>query len=230
MCGRYAARRPPEEVAEWFGAVATGPQQDPPVEASQDPPLPESSIAPTMTVQIVVADNAGQRRLLPAQWGLVPSWARDRTIASSTFNARAETAAQRPAFRDALERRRCLLPAEAFFEWTGPKGDRRPWLIRPAADPFLAFGGLYEHWHDPDGTVLHSCTILTTSAAADIAALHDRAPLLVPSHAWNRWLDPGGGADTITDLLEPAPAGSLLASPIERPPAPAPPQVQPVLF
>jgi putative SOS response-associated peptidase YedK len=240
MCGRYAARQPPEEVADWFGANLPAGSPDPASgRSSSAAPVPEKAllspqagIAPTDTVLVVVADEAGRRRLLPAQWGLVPSWARDRSIASSTFNARVETAAEKPAFRDALQRRRCLLPAEAFYEWSGPKGARQPWLIRPTSTPFLAFGGLYEHWRDPSGGVLHSCTILTTSAAPDIEQLHDRAPLLIDRTQWDRWLDPTGGADTVMDLLRPAPAGSLEVTALAEPTrlAPRDQPEQPALF
>ena len=254
MCGRYAARRPPEEVADWFGASLpwdsvdaandageTGHAGDPPAGAGRSTvPVPEEAllspqagIAPTDTVFVVVADEAGLRRLLPAQWGLVPFWAKDRSIASATFNARVETAAQKPAFRDAMQRRRCLLPAEAFYEWSGPKGARRPWLIRPSSTPFLAFGGLFEHWRDPAGGVLHSCTILTTPAAPDVEQLHDRAPLLIDRAEWDRWLDPSGGADTVMDLLRPAPAGSLELTPLTPSTGPAArpaPVEQPALF
>lgn len=243
MCGRYAARRPPEEVADWFGASLPGDSVNPAkspgsaaLTAARSAETPEESllsaqagIAPTDTVFVVVADEAGRRRLLPAQWGLVPFWARDRSIASSTFNARVETAAEKPAFRDAIQRRRCLLPADGFYEWSGPKGARRPWLIRPTSTPFLAFGGLFEHWRDPAGGVLHSCTILTTSAAPDVEQLHDRAPLLIDRDQWDRWLDPTGGADTIMDLLRPAPAGSLELTPLGEP-APPEPTEQPALF
>jgi putative SOS response-associated peptidase YedK len=252
MCGRYAARRPPEEVADWFGASLprdvvsdTGRDAGEPVTAAagtgpstalvpEEALLsPQAGIAPTDTVFVVVADEAGRRRLLPAQWGLVPSWAKDRSIASSTFNARIETAAEKPAFRGAMQRRRCLLPADAFYEWSGPKGARRPWLIRPSrrsSVPFLAFGGLFEHWRDPAGGILHSCTILTTPAAPDLEQLHDRAPLLIDRDEWDRWLDPAGGADTIMDLLHPTPAGSLELTPLGEPTARPQPIEQPALF
>jgi putative SOS response-associated peptidase YedK len=241
MCGRYAARRPPEEAADWFGAdlppgdtgsaaaASVGPGRSAGAAPEEALLSPQAGIAPTDSVLVVVGDEAGRRRLLPAQWGLVPSWARDRSIASSMFNARSETAADKPAFRDALQRRRCLVPADAFYEWSGPKGARRPWLIRPASTPFLAFGGLFEHWRDPAGGVLHSCTILTTAAAPDIEALHDRAPLLIDRDQWGRWLDPTGGADTILDLLRPAPAGSLELTPLAEPSTQARTE-QPALF
>jgi putative SOS response-associated peptidase YedK len=241
MCGRYAARRPPEEVADWFGASLPGEGTDsgkPPFTASSRSaaPVPEEAllspqagVAPTDTALVVVAGGGGRRWLRSAQWGLVPSWARDRSIASSTFNARVETAAEKPAFRDAMQRRRCLLPADAFYEWSGPKGARQPWLIQPSSTPFLAFGGLFEHWRDPAGGLLHSCTILTTPAAPDVEQLHDRAPLLIDRDEWERWLDPAGGADSVMDLLRPAPAGSLQLTPLGPPARPAPAE-QPALF
>jgi putative SOS response-associated peptidase YedK len=248
MCGRYAARRPPEEVADWFGAslpgdvagdgrdagnMAAGAGRSAAPVPQEALLSPQAGIAPTDTVFVVVADEAGRRRLLPAQWGLVPSWAKDRSIASSTFNARIETAAEKPAFRGAMQRRRCLLPADAFYEWSGPKGARRPWLIQPSsrsAVPFLAFGGLFEHWRDPAGGILHSCTILTTPAAPDIEQLHDRAPLLIDRGEWDRWLDPTGGADTVMDLLRPTPAGSLDLTPLGEPTARSEHVEQPALF
>jgi putative SOS response-associated peptidase YedK len=181
-------------------------------EAADEPPaVPDYNVAPTKPVPVVVhrsrpGDRAGPavRHLRTARWGLVPSWAHDATGAARRINARAETVATLPAFRLALARRRCLVPADGWYEWARREdGGRQPYYLNPRDGSGLAFAGLYEFWSGPAGKVT-SCAIVTTAAVGELAAVHDRMPLLLPRSAWSAWLDPG----------EPDPAG-LLAPPAD---------------
>jgi putative SOS response-associated peptidase YedK len=203
MCGRYFQTRPADALSVLFEAR----------DETDGAAEPGYNVAPTDPVPVVLVepDPAGRpvRRLRMLRWGLVPPWARDLPAGLLTFNARSETAAVKPAFRPALRSRRCLLPADGFFEWTvGAGGRREPWAIEPVTGGGLALGGLYEN---RPGAGPDSCTILTTAAGPDTEAYHDRAPLLVPAGEWSRWLDPAVDAAHVADLLLAAPAGTLRA-------------------
>lgn len=167
MCGRYSASRPPDLTAETYAAAVV-----------DDPPPPSWNVAPTDPVSVVVRRD-GRRELRTLRWGLVPSWAPDERGGAKMINARAETVAAKPAFRTALERRRCLVPADGWYEWR----DRRPHFIH--GDGPIAFAGLYERRGE-----LRTFTIVTTAAAEDIAHLHDRMPVVLPPDEWAAWLDP----------------------------------------
>ncbi|MCK9876422.1 SOS response-associated peptidase [Frankia sp. Ag45/Mut15] len=166
------------------------------------------------------AAAVGERVLRLATWGLVPSWAKDRSIGARMINARAETVAVKPAFRSAYAARRCLVPATGFYEWFRPGGGARrgqPFYMYPAGHPatgdILAFAGLYEVWRKGDEP-LATFTILTTTAAEGLSFLHDRSPVILPVAAWDRWIDPATDPADLTALLRPAPAGVLLAHPV----------------
>ena len=183
MCGRYSASRPPDLTEETYAARAV-----------DDPPPPSWNVAPTDPVSVVV-DRGEGRELRTLKWGLIPSWADDPRIASRLINARAETVAEKPAFRSALVKRRCLVPADGWYEWR----DRRPHFIS-RAEP-IAFAGLYERNGDT-----RTFTIVTTSAAPDIAHLHDRMPVVLPEGVWDAWLDPAhDDVAAVVDLLRPRP-------------------------
>jgi putative SOS response-associated peptidase YedK len=179
---------------------------------------PDYNVAPTKPVPVVLhrrrpGDRTGPlvRHLRTARWGLVPSWARDATSAAKRINARVETVATMPAFRLALARRRCLVPADGWYEWARREdGGRQPIYLSPADRSGLAFAGLYEFWSGPAGKVT-SCTIITTAAVGELATVHDRMPLLLPRGAWAGWLDPAS-ADP-GHLLDPP--GSELVAGIE---------------
>ena len=192
MCGRYAASKDVAHLMEEF-EVARPP----------DETLPEDfNVAPSKQVYMVVdrqTDDGIQRQLRTAKWGLVPSWAKDARGGARMINARAETVAEKPAFRKAFAARRCLIPADGFYEWTpttGPTGKpaKQPWFIRtPGEGPFV-MAGLYEFWKDPglagEGAWLTTCTIITTQATDALGHIHDRMPMTVLPGDWDAWLDP----------------------------------------
>lgn len=190
MCGRFALDASRYEVAEQFHVD----------EVAEDsaPDDRRFNVAPSQEVLAVASSRDGTvRRLGTFRWGLVPGWASDPSIGNRMINARAETAPDKPAFRRAFERRRCLLPASGYYEWKSAEGGRRrkaskvPYYFRRRDGLLLAIGGLWEVWHgDGDDEVLRTCTVLTTRANALGAEVHDRMPLLVPEHLWDRWLAP----------------------------------------
>jgi putative SOS response-associated peptidase YedK len=188
MCGRYVVTTPPQQLALDFEAVLRIEQE--PVD------YPDYNVAPTKPVPAVLV-RGGERVLSTLRWGLVPFWAKDPSVGSKMINARIESAAEKSAFKQSFARRRCLLPADGYYEWlaspdTPAKGKPRkqPYYIRPAGDGPLAFAGLYERWRDAEGRELWSATILTGAAAEPMAWLHDRMPLTVPHADWEAWLDP----------------------------------------
>lgn len=208
MCGRFVSSSPPDKVAAYFdvGSVA---------EQLLDRG-PNFNTAPTTDV-MVVRDDGTTRRLDAFRWGLVPSWAKDMKIGARMINARAETVATKPAFRSALAKRRCIIPADGFYEWTTQPGSKKkqPYYIhRPDGEPY-AFAGLWEVWKGPKGGAqegteadpLRSCAIITTSANEPMSELHDRMPVMLPRSAWAQWLSPDEhDTELLGKLLVPAPS------------------------
>jgi putative SOS response-associated peptidase YedK len=198
VCGRYAAAKDTATLVEEFQ-----------VETVVDPvPEPNYNVAPTNRVAFVVdrpaEDGAGlQRQLRVARWGLVPSWAKDPKIGARMINARWENAAQKPAFRAAFARRRCLIPADGYFEWYAPaappgvaKPRKQPYFIHRADGGDLALAGLYEFWRpSPEDDWLVTVTVLTTDSVGPLAAIHDRMPVVIEPSGYARWLDPGTTVD-----------------------------------
>ena len=204
MCGRYASSRGAEYLVDHFDV------DEPPEEA-----LPPSwNVAPTDPVH-VVAVRHDRRRLAVARWGLVPSWKKDTKGAARLINARRETVTTTPAFRAAFARRRCLVPADGYYEWKTEGGQKQPWYLTSRDGTPLAMAGLYEVRKDDDGAVLWTCTVITTSAPDELGEIHDRTPLLVPREDWSRWLDPSV-EDPGGDLLVPGTPGVLDAWPVDR--------------
>lgn len=200
MCGRYASSRRPEDLVSYFEI------QDVPDEV-----LPPSwNVAPTDPVYAVVQKQRRSLRVL--RWGLVPSWSKDGKGAAGRINARSETVKDKPAFRKAYATRRCLLPADGYYEWKTEGAGKQPYFLS-TPEP-LAMAGLYEHWKSPEGQWLSTCTILTTTAPDDLGEIHDRAPLLVPREQWSTWLDPAV-ADP-GELLIPGVPGVLEVWPVSR--------------
>jgi len=182
MCGRFYATRPPAALAVLFNA--TGPIPNHP---------PSWNVAPTDSTLVVRRNpENGERHLGTLRWGLVPHWATDAKGAAQRINARSETAAEKPMFRDAFRRRRCLVPVDGFYEWqvtgNGPKPQRQAYAIAPAEDVPMVFAGLWESWRDPAGDVLRTFTILTRAASGPLSRLHARTPVMLPSDAWAGWL------------------------------------------
>jgi putative SOS response-associated peptidase YedK len=194
MCGRFVAASDPDQLALWFD-----------VDDRRTDELPASyNVAPTMPVY-AIAEHARRRYLVSFRWGLVPTWADDAKGAARMINARAETIADKPAYRTALQRHRCLIPADGFYEWRVDETGRTPFYIHRADGGPLAFAGLWEGWRHPDGEWLRTCTIVTTRAAPHLEPLHPRMPIVMPAAAWDQWLD--------RDERRPAAALDLLARP-----------------
>jgi putative SOS response-associated peptidase YedK len=197
MCGRYVSVRGDADLLAEFDAVE-GNSTDAGTAASTYEP--DYNVAPTKPVRIVVnrrrRDGAGQaegrpvRQLRIASWGLVPSWAKDRSIGARMINARAEGLAEARAFRRAYAARRCLIPADGWYEWRAGSGAaKQPYYMTPSDGHVLAFAGLYEFWGQP-GELLTTATIVTCAAEGQLAEVHDRMPLVLSRPAWTRWLDP----------------------------------------
>ena len=181
MCGRYASARSVDDIASAFGIHD---------EDIDTPPAADWNIAPTKPVAVVLV-RSGRRVLTSARWGLVPAWATDPSIGTRLINARLETVTDKPAFRDALGARRCLLPADGWYEWaTRPDGSRQPYYLAPDDGSVVAFAGLWEVWRDAEGRPLVSATIVTGPAPDDLRAIHDRAPVVLDPDRWTSWLDP----------------------------------------
>ena len=205
MCGRYAFFSPAEAVRRTF-ALDVVPDLE-----------PRYNIAPTQDVPAVRAGDEGGRVFAMLHWGLVPKWAKERAIGNRMINARAETLAGKPSFRDAFRRRRCLVPADGWYEWQPAPGGKQPWFIRGKDGRPLAFAGLWERWKDPAGAQLESCAIVTTDAAESIRKIHDRMPVVLGEGDWDRWLDAAfSDTDKLSELLRPFDAGALEAWPVSR--------------
>jgi len=220
MCGRYASSRDAGELVDEF-------------EVDQlriDALLPKSwNVAPTDPVYAVLdrpprPDRPQERQLRELTWGLIPSWAKDASIGSRLINARMESVAQKPAFKRAFASKRCLLPADGYYEWyeterqVKGKPVKQPFFVRPADGGVLAMAGLYEIWRDParrdddPHPFRWTCTIITTDAEDSLGRIHDRMPLMVERERWGEWLDPTRAATL--DLLVPAAPGRLTAYPV----------------
>jgi putative SOS response-associated peptidase YedK len=208
MCGRFTLTTEPGVVARRFGA--------PPAEGGGT--TPRYNIAPTQTVVTVTED--GERHLEQMHWGLVPRWAKDPKIGSRLINARAETLAQKPTFRESLRRQRCLLPADGFYEWVaGPDGTRRPLRISLASGEPFAFAGLWDEWVPPageeQGARLRTCTIITTTPNDLMAQVHQRMPVILRPEAEALWLDPAiTDPEQLVPLLAAYPAEALVLQPV----------------
>lgn len=203
MCARYTLSTPPDALAGLFD-----------LDLLIDI-LPRYNIAPTQNVLAVRPSAAGSREFVQLRWGLVPSWANDLSIGQKLLNARSETVGEKPAFRDAVRKRRCLIPADGFYEWKTLNKKKLPYHIhRPDRAPF-AFAGIWEHWEAPDGKPVETCTILTTDANESLKALHDRMPVILTRENYARWLDPETrDAKKLEDLFAPLPEAALTMNPV----------------
>ncbi len=182
-------------------------------------PLPEVparyNVAPTQTMPVVTRHSPNHLELM--RWGLIPSWAKDPTVGNRMINARAETVAERPAYKRALERRRCLIPASGFYEWKQTEHGKVPYYIHLTDEPLFAFAGLYENWKAPDETWVRSYTIITTSANDLMAPLHNRMPVILDREDEDLWLDPDATEpERLLPLLRPYPARRMAAYPVSR--------------
>ncbi|MCA9897857.1 MAG: SOS response-associated peptidase [Anaerolineales bacterium] len=178
------------------------------------PSVPRYNIAPTQPVAAIRLAENGQREFTFFRWGLVPSWAKDLNIGSRMINARSETVAEKPSFRTAFKRRRCLIPADGFYEWQKQGSGKQPMFIRPVAERPFALAGLWEVWRDPDGSVLQTCTILTTTPNELMAPIHNRMPVIVEPEDFDLWLNPEPDPEQGLHLLRPYPAEKMAAYPV----------------
>ncbi|MEJ2718431.1 MAG: SOS response-associated peptidase [Deltaproteobacteria bacterium] len=159
--------------------------------------------------------DSDRRKFVMLRWGLIPFWAKDIKIGYKTINARSETAPGKPAFRSAFKKRRCLIPADGFYEWKSAKGKREPYLVRLKDEQLFAFAGLWERWKGPDDDVIESCTILTTGANEFLSPIHDRMPVILPARDYHAWLDPlVEEPETLLSLLVPYPPDEMTAVPV----------------
>lgn len=219
MCGRYASFRQAQDLADAF-AIRSGLQEVLPLYDDEVEHLPPSwNVAPTDPVRIVVeratADQPPVRSLKVARWGLVPSWSKDARGGARMINARAESLLTKPAFAKAAASRRCIVPADGYFEWLPPQPSaprlKRPCYVHPVDGDVLALAGLYEFWRDRSradddpARWLVTTTIITAPASGHLAELHDRRPVALAPQRWDQWLDPGVGAEEAVALLETAP-------------------------
>jgi len=203
MCGRYTITTPVEALRRAF-------------EFDERPNLaPRYNAAPTQSLPVVRRSAAGRCAIALLRWGLVPSWAKDASIGARLINARAEGVAEKPAFRAAFRQRRCLVPADGFFEWQAApaSGPKQPFHIQAPDRRVFAFAGLWEEWRGPEGTI-ETFAIITTDANARLRAIHDRMPVVLDGGAYGAWLAPEAKAADLQALLVPAPDDALIATPV----------------
>lgn len=211
MCGRFVATTPSGALAARFSVD----------EIADEGPAPSWNVAPTADVRAVVRSRrTGARRLGTLRWGLVPHWAENISVGAKMINARAETVASKSAFRDALARRRCIIPADGFYEWQSVGGGKlkQAYLVRRADGEPMALAGLWESWRAPDATEdewLRTCAIVTTRANDDLLTIHPRMPVVLDPGAWEGWLDSDMlDAEAAVALLGPAPTDALVHYPV----------------
>lgn len=211
MCGRFALTATPEEVEAMYAMLELGVFP------------PRYNIAPTQPVLTVIAapprepgSNLPDRQAVLARWGLIPGWAKNPNDLPLLFNARSETAAEKAAFRAAMRHRRALIPASGFYEWKREKGRTgQAYWVRPRGGGLVAFAGLMETWLEPGGSEIDTAAILTTAANADVAAIHDRMPVVIQPQDFSRWLDCRANEPRdVADLLRPAEPGFFEAVPV----------------
>jgi putative SOS response-associated peptidase YedK len=199
MCGRFVITAPVPIIAELFDLGGM-------------PELaPRYNVAPTQTIPAVRAIDDKGRELVLLRWGLIPSWAKDKKLAASLINARSDSVAEKPAFRSAFKRRRCLIPADGFYEWKTADGKKQPYLFRLIDNRPFAFAGLWERWHGPEGDV-ESCTLITTDANEVVRPVHNRMPVILDRNAYGNWLDPNvNDKQTLQALLQPFDPSVMIA-------------------
>lgn len=205
MCGRYFLQREPHELASYYEAVAAVPNHP-----------PSWNVAPTQdALALRRHPETGERHLGVLRWGLVPRWARDASGAAKLMNARSEGIAEKPSFRDAFQRRRCIIPADGFYEWRQEGSRKQPYAVALRSGEPMSLAGLWEGWKQPDGEWLRTFTIVTTEANAKQALVHHRMPVILPREAWAAWLgEEPAEPDGLLALLRPCPAEILASWPV----------------
>ena len=205
MCGRYRLSRRKQIIEESFDTADW-----------QDDWSPRYNIAPTQPVPVIRQHpKEPVRQISLMKWGLVPNWARDASIASSTINAKSETASEKPAFRDPFKYRRCLIPADGFYEWKRSGSSKQPYCFEVQNGEVFAFAGLWDGWKDADGQWIKTCSILTTLPNAVTATVHNRMPVILDRECYELWLDPSvTSVEVISELLKPFDARLMRCYPI----------------
>lgn len=201
MCGRFTLRASASEIAEFFELIRDLVDWD----------EPRFNIAPTQSILAVRASSGG-REPVRLRWGLIPAWAKDTKLAASLINARAETVAEKPSFRTAFRRRRCLIPVDGFYEWRREGKSKVPHWFSLRSQELFAFAGMWEKWQAPDGTAVETCATLTTTPNDLMATIHDRMPVILKPSDYDVWLDPQvDDVNALSSLLVPYPAEEMQA-------------------
>ena len=201
MCGRFALKAPKAELIDHFDLAAC------------DYPI-RYNIAPGTNIPVIRRSPEGQRVLHLLRWGLIPHWAKDPTIGARLNNARSESVTEKPAFRDAFRRRRCLVPADGFYEWKAEGKIKQPFYFSAVSGTPLALAGVWESWTAPDGTIVRTVCLLTTQANALMAPVHDRMPVIVGKEHWGAWL--GDPVENVVALMKPCASENLQAWAVDR--------------
>ena len=208
MCGRYVLKSSPQRLREVFGIEG-------PDTAHSETWRPHYNLAPQQDAPVVRCLE-GQRRLDLLRWGLLPAWAKDPALGSRLINARSETVADKPAFRSAFKSRRCIVPADGFYEWQQQPAGKQPFYIHRQNGELLAMAGLWEQWTSPSGEQVPTFSILTMAANAWMQPLHERMPVILEGDALDAWLDPATQPSQLQALFRPLPLDALTAYPVTR--------------
>ena len=198
MCGLYSLTKSPAETRAWFRYA----------EEAEFPP--RAHVAPGQPIGVVRIEN-GERRFALVRWGFIPSWVKEVKPGKPLINARGETVLEKPSFRNAMRRRRCLVPADGYYEWSGPEGRKVPFYVQRKDKGLLALAGLWEHWMGPDGSELETATLMTISPNAELSVIHDRMPVIIAPEDCETWLT--GEPEESARLIRPAPDDSFTLEP-----------------
>ena len=207
MCNRYRLTHSKQHLADRFQAAD-----------DENEERPRYNIAPTQPVVTVRREHGKKvRHFTTMRWGLIPSWAKDMSIGTQTLNARSETVATKPSFREPILTKRCLIPADGFYEWQKMGSVKQPYCFEVGEGELFALAGLWDEWESPEGQIIESCSILTTAANSLVADLHDRMPVIVPPDKYDAWLDPDvNDFEAIRDILKPYDANLMRRYPVSR--------------
>lgn len=205
MCGRYRLSRRKQLVDEYFGTVAE--------ECEWSPCY---NVAPSQPVLIILQDvHEPRRRVSTMRWGFIPSWSKDPSIGYKTINARSETVATTPSFREPFKSQRCLVPADGFYEWKREGKAKQPYCFEVNDGELFAFAGLWDRWTNPQGEVVESCAILTTTPNSLLADIHDRMPVILSQHNYDLWLDAAFiNTTSVSEMLKPFDAALMRRYPV----------------
>ena len=198
MCGRFALDAPSKNLTHHFKLKQAVTLE------------PRYNIAPSQSV-VIIRESANTQKLSTVRWGLIPHWAREEKIGYRLINARAETVAEKPSFRDAFRSRRCLIPATGFYEWKHEGRMKQPYFIQMKDGDLFAMAGIWETWQSPNGKTIESCAIITTEANTIVGQIHDRMPAILPVQNYNSWLTPQGNKKSFQDYLKPYPPSEMTA-------------------